>query len=303
MNAIEKLEKYIKDEGITQISGGIFEDQIRKRLIDTDEETGELIYESYQVKANTTVAEYCREMGLITAASSMGYHTNEEPVTAEEYAKELLGFMTAPSKNIVGECRKCFKFLIEFEDDNHEEFCNGRGYQSIDSFLPDSSFKFNDSRKMTEIERLEKSEKSSKLPEQVEKVSPDANEIICRHLAKAEPFTKKEGDTSGNLREVESVEEVGELARASGERLKKIFEEDNSLSPPPNPGNDYDKPSRPPKRTFAQLNEIAIDNAIANGKAKEFKFNDSTKKKGAFEEFLDDAGDDIEVDYSRGFKR
>ena len=190
MSAIEKLEKYIKDEGVTQISGGIFEDQTRKRLTDKDEETGELIYESYQVKANTTVAEYCKSMGLITSDMSMGYHGNEEPISAEEYAKELLGFMTAPSKNIVGECRKCFKFLVEFEDDNHEEFCNGIGSQPVEYFLP------------------------------------------------------KKGDTSGNLREVESVEEVSEIARASGKRLK-----------------------------------------------------------GAFEQFLDAAGDDIEVDYSRGFKR
>jgi len=79
MSAIEKLEKYIKAEGITQISGGIFEDQIRKKLIGKDEETGELIYESYKVKANTTVAKYCKSMGLITSDMSMGYHGNEEP--------------------------------------------------------------------------------------------------------------------------------------------------------------------------------------------------------------------------------
>jgi len=171
MSAIEKLEKYIKDEGITQISGGIFEDQTRKKLIGKDEETGELIYESYKVKANTTVAEYCKSMGSITSDMSMGYHGNEEPISAEEYAKELLGFMTSPSKNIVGECRKCFKFLIEFEDDNHEEFCNGIGSQPVEYFIP------------------------------------------------------KKGDTSGNLREVESTEEVGEIARESGKRLKGIFKE------------------------------------------------------------------------------
>lgn len=248
MSAIEELEKYIKDEGITQISGGIFEDQIRHRLIpNEDPDDKELRYEDYTVKANTTVAKYCGEMGKITSASSMGYHKNKDPVSAEEYAKELLGFMTAPSKNIVGECRKCFKFLVEFEDDNHEEFCNGVGSQPVEYFLPtpDSSFKFNDSQKMTEIERLEKAWLSFKLPEQVEKVCPKADEIICRHLAKAEPFTKKEGDTSGSLREVESVEEVGELARTSGKRLKEI------LSPPPHSGKKYDKPSRPPKRTWS----------------------------------------------------
>ena len=170
MSAIKKLEKYIEEEGITQISGGIFKDQLRKRLLDKDEETGELIYESYTVKANTTVAEYCKSMGLITSDMSMGYHGNEEPISAEEYAAELLGFMTAPSNNIIGECRKCFKFLVEFEDDNHEEFCNGIGSQPVEYFLP------------------------------------------------------KKGDTSGNLREVESVEEVGEIARASGKRLKKLLD-------------------------------------------------------------------------------
>lgn len=206
MNAIEELEKYIEEEGITQISGGIFKDQTRKRLIGKDEETGELIYESYQVKANTTVAEYCKSMGLITSDMSMGYHGNEEPISAEEYAKELLGFMTAPSKNIVGECRKCFKFLVEFEDDNHEEFCNGIGSQPVEYFLP------------------------------------------------------KKGDTSGNLREVESVEEVGELARTSGKRLKQIFNEGTQ------------------EEWLDELNEIAIDIAISKGKAEPFKFNDSRKK-------------------------
>ena len=51
--------------------------------------------------------------------------------------------------------------------------------------LVDPSFKFNDSQKMTEIERLEKAPKHTNLPEQVEKVSPIADEIICRHIANA----------------------------------------------------------------------------------------------------------------------
>jgi len=196
MSAIEELEKYIKDEGITQISGGIFEDQTRHRLIpNEDPDDKELRYEDYQVKANTTVAAYCGGMGRI------------HNVSAEEYAKELLGFMTAPSKNIIGECRKCFKFLVEFEDENHEEFCNGIGSQPVEYFLP------------------------------------------------------KKGDTSGNLREVESVEEVGELARTSGKRLKEIFHEGTQ------------------EELLTELNEIAIDIAISKGKAEPFKFNDSQKKK------------------------
>ena len=171
MSKIKELEEYIEKEGITQISGGIFKEQTRRRLVDIVD--GDYIYKSYTVQPNTTVAKYCEEMGKITSSMSMGYHGNEEPISGEEYAKELLGFMSATTKNIVGECRKCFKFLVEFEDDNHEEFCNGIGSQPVEYFLP------------------------------------------------------KKGDTSGNLREVESVEEVGELARESGARLKAIFKDED----------------------------------------------------------------------------
>ena len=247
MNAIEKLEKYIKDEGITQISGGIFEDQIRKRLIDKDEETGELIYESYEVKANTTVAEYCKSMGSITSATSMGYHGNEEPVSAEEYAKELLAFMTAPGELIVGECKKCFALMTQAQKDVHE--CDGEGSMTFDEWM---------------------------------------NSFIS---GKVKPFTKKKGDTSGNLREVESIEEVSELARASGKRLKDIFGKDYSNSN--NIDREFmdnldnlkdlasintDKLVKIMDKDLDKLNEKAIDIAISKGKAKPFKFNDSTKK-------------------------
>lgn len=121
MTAIEELEQYIEKEGITQISGGVFTEQTRKRLIpNEDPDDKELRYEEYQVKANTTVEEYCNSMGSITSATSMGYHKNEEPVSGEEYALELLAIMKAIAagkcKTISGECMRCCSFMYEGEE-------------------------------------------------------------------------------------------------------------------------------------------------------------------------------------------
>jgi len=63
-------------------------------------------------------------------------------------------------------------------------------------------------------------------------------------------------DPYGYLRNIESLRKISELASNSGKRLKKIFNND----------------------TIEKLNDKAIENAIAKGKAKELKFNDSTKK-------------------------
>ena len=121
MAEIEKLEKYINDKGITAISSGRFVDTIGRKLLDNeDPEDKELKYKEFPIKANTTVAKYCEEMGKITKSTSMGYHLNEEPLSAEEYAKELLGFLTAPSERIVGECKKCFQMLTQKEKNLHK---------------------------------------------------------------------------------------------------------------------------------------------------------------------------------------
>ena len=88
------IEEYIKKEGIVQLSSAVFTTH--------DSPNGKFHY-----PANATVISYCEYQGVVHG------------VSAEEYAKDLLGFITAPAKRIIGECMVCSKFLIEGEDENH----------------------------------------------------------------------------------------------------------------------------------------------------------------------------------------
>jgi hypothetical protein len=121
MSAIKELEQYIEDEGITRISGGVFEEYTASRLIpNEDPDDKELRYRRFQVKPNTTVENYCESLGAMHG------------VSAEAYAMELMAINNAikagKGKKVIGECFKCCKFLLEGEDEDHkckpEEICN-----------------------------------------------------------------------------------------------------------------------------------------------------------------------------------
>ena len=92
MSRLQEFADRVESEGILQLSAGVFKDHevtfCEKKSIR---------------KANTTPEDYCKEMGAAHAMS------------AEEYANELLSFMDAPRKRIIGECDKCFAFLVENE--------------------------------------------------------------------------------------------------------------------------------------------------------------------------------------------
>ncbi len=92
MSRLQEFADRVESEGILQLSTGVFKDHkvtfSKKKSIR---------------KANTTPEDYCKAMG---AANDM---------TAEEYADELLSFMDAPNKRVIGECGKCFAFLLEGE--------------------------------------------------------------------------------------------------------------------------------------------------------------------------------------------
>jgi len=90
---IIKLEQLVKDKGILQISGAVFGDI--KMPITAKRPKGRTI------KANTTVREYCEFYGNIVN------------LTPDEYAKEVLASMSAPSQLVVGECEKCWSFILE----------------------------------------------------------------------------------------------------------------------------------------------------------------------------------------------
>lgn len=95
MNYIQKIKEYIEQEGILGISGAIFEDHISPK--------GKLL------EANSTVERYCTEMAKL------------ENYTTDEYAEELYNLITAEGKLVVGECKKCFAFILEGE----EHVCKG----------------------------------------------------------------------------------------------------------------------------------------------------------------------------------
>ena len=89
MSKIKELEDLLEEEGVDQLSGGIFKECKSK---------GKTIY------PNTTVEEYCAVKG------------RQFNITAEEYAEDLLNFMKAPKLEVVGECKRCYNLLIEGDD-------------------------------------------------------------------------------------------------------------------------------------------------------------------------------------------
>jgi len=94
MSVFEELEKCLEDQGIVQISGGVFKDH--------ESPTGK------KYKANTTVKQYCNALG------------EYNDVSGEEYALELLAMQQAIAAGkgqlVVGECRKCWAFILENEE-------------------------------------------------------------------------------------------------------------------------------------------------------------------------------------------
>lgn len=90
MNHIQKLKEHIEQEGILGMSGAIFVDHINPK--------GRLL------EVNSTVERYCEVMAKL------------EGCTVEEYAEELYNLITAEGKLVVGECDKCFAFILEDEE-------------------------------------------------------------------------------------------------------------------------------------------------------------------------------------------
>ena len=95
MNHIQKIKEYIDQEGILGISGAIFVDHISPK--------GKLL------EANSTVERYCEEKAKL------------EKCTVEKYAEGLYDFITAEGKSSIGECERCYEFILEGE----EHVCKG----------------------------------------------------------------------------------------------------------------------------------------------------------------------------------
>ncbi|MFK5951018.1 MAG: hypothetical protein QM500_19875 [Methylococcales bacterium] len=98
MNRLQEFCQRVEKNGILGVSGAIFKDHKNPK--------------GGKYKANTTPEQHCQEMGDLKG------------VSAEMYADELLNIMDAPAQTIIGECKKCFKFLTENEI--HE--CDGDGH-------------------------------------------------------------------------------------------------------------------------------------------------------------------------------
>lgn len=97
MTNLEKLKKHIKDTGLLGISGNIFVEHTAKRL---DAAAGAFVDKT--IKPNTTIENYCKS-----------YFPELE---LEAAATLVLGMITAKGKKVVGECKKCFAFILEGEE-------------------------------------------------------------------------------------------------------------------------------------------------------------------------------------------
>ncbi len=114
MTSVEELEKYVKDNGILGISGGIFKDHVSPK--------------GKQIKANTTVAEYCNTLAEM-------YGTD-----GETYAAEILAIEAAPTREIVGECSRCWTLIMGDEEHVCDE-ARVKQQAAIDAKLEDLLYK------------------------------------------------------------------------------------------------------------------------------------------------------------------
>lgn len=94
MTVFEELEQIIEEQGIVQISGGVFKEHTTP--------TGKVR------KVNTTVEKYCTNLGKLHG------------VSGEEYCLELLAIeksiAAGNGRKITGECRRCWTFMLEGEE-------------------------------------------------------------------------------------------------------------------------------------------------------------------------------------------
>ena len=121
MSKVAELEKLIEDEGIVQISGGIFKDHNARGY---NRKTKR--FEDGIRRANCTVESYCAAMGAISGLNVLELPIldpdfdfksidNPKAISAEEYAASLLRVQGAlesgDCKVIHGECPKCSAFI------------------------------------------------------------------------------------------------------------------------------------------------------------------------------------------------